>query len=125
MASSEAVYILKSEETIVASGKPVVCISAAGMRIVATADLDNMGFIDPLEREGGRRLFLKDDYEIYFLFDDEDLATGICKDNAIMLEQKKKRRGGGKKKKSSSIQEEPSTPSSSNEGAGPSSSLSL
>jgi len=125
MGSGEAVYILKSEEKIVASGKPVVCLSAAGVRITATADMDNMGFIDPLGREGGRRLFLKDDYEIYFLFDDEDLATGICKDNAIMLEQKKKRRGGGKKKKSFGAQEEPSTPSSSNEGAGPSSSVSF
>jgi len=121
--SRQPIYILKSDEAQMKAGKPVPCISVAGMRFFMFEDTDNLGIIDVFGRENGRRLFAEEDYVIYWIFDEDDLLEGICQDGPI-LPKVRKRRGGGKKKKASEseagpsdIAEAPNSP----ESAGPSS----
>jgi len=105
--TGEAVYILKVDVPTVNAGKPVVCITAAGLRTVATADSKNDGIKDPLGRESDRPLFLKDDYLMYFIFEEEELASGICGNGAIMPAKSKPRKKSGKKKSKASEEADP------------------
>jgi len=119
----QPVYILKSDEAQIKAGKPVPCISVAGLRFFMFEDIHNLGIVDVFGREDGRRLFAEEDYVIYWIFDEDDLLEGICQ-NGPILPKAKKRRGGGKKKKGlgsdagpSDSAEAPASP----ESAGPSS----
>jgi len=78
--SGDPVYILRSDEEAIKSGKAVKCVSVPGLRQCSMDEtsIAHGGFPDPWGREEGKLLLAKRDYHIYWIFDDAALATGIC-----------------------------------------------
>merc|ERR1719493_419441 len=66
----DAVYVLKSDISNIRKGKSVVCISAPGLKNLASRSKE-LKLQDPLKRESGRLLSLEDDYVKYVLSDAE------------------------------------------------------
>jgi len=88
--SGQAVFVIKGDEEKVAERIPIPCISAVGIRVLAsihgqdTVSQHREVSInkDPWGREAGRDLIVGVDYVMIFIFDDEGLRTGICGDDS-------------------------------------------
>jgi len=78
--SGDPVYILQSDEEQVKNGEPVICASVPGMRSLSMSEfsIQNGGFKDPWGRKPDKLLLVKRNYRMYFIFDQEQLALGIC-----------------------------------------------
>jgi len=85
----DIVYILKADRQKVKNGDCVVCISAGGLRKLASSVAGD-AFIDPLRREGENqeKLLTIDDYDAYII--SEELpsrnADGSCPDEQSTLD---------------------------------------
>jgi len=64
------VYVMKTDKQKVLQRQPVVCITAEGLRMLASQN-DDGTFKDPLNREGGQPLTILKFYDPYVIFEDD------------------------------------------------------
>merc|ERR550534_2895300 len=83
--SGDPVYFVTRDLPNLLAGNPITCVTASGLQTMYQQ-------ADEVLREGRDQ-----DYLMIWVFNDEDIATGIC--------QPKKKRRGGKKKKKDSVSE--------------------
>jgi len=104
--SGEPVYIFKDSIFGYAPEHetPLACISVKGMRsyIVNEDNKQNTGFVDPLGRlrheigkEPRRRVNIRQDYVLYFVFDDLAMSSGICNWKEAPVEPSSSASGSG------------------------------
>jgi len=119
--SGDPVYILQSDEEQVKNGKSVICASVPGMRSLSMSEfsIQNGGFKDPWGREPEALLLVKRNYRMYFIFDQEQLALGICNQPKVSKSARARRKKKAKEAASSDpgSASSPSTPVK--EGASP------
>jgi len=102
--SGDPVYILNSQVSDVIAGTPMPCIAASGMRTWSVLN-NAVPFPDPFGRERGRHMLLHEDYTMFFIFDDTDMATGLCSPEPVKEQKspdvrtKKARKRAAKKEK--------------------------
>jgi len=88
--SGQAVFILKTDEEKVVDRQPIPCISAVGIRVLASIHGQDSVMAhrevylkrDPFGRQPGKDLIVGVDYIMIFIFDDHDLRSGICGDDS-------------------------------------------
>jgi len=78
----DAVYVMKPDVPGIFQGKAVKCISAAGIRHISISltedqNLAYIRFPDPFGRDHGTQK-TAEDYELFFIFDETSLRSGIC-----------------------------------------------
>jgi len=78
--AGDPVYILKSDQVDARNGIPIPCISVPALwaRSMSEYALREGGFVDPLFREKDKLRLIQQDYSIAFVFDHEQLSSGMC-----------------------------------------------
>jgi len=78
--AGDPVYILKYDQVDGQNGIPIPCISVPALwaRSMSEYALRNGGFVDPLSRDKDKLRLIQQDYSIAFVFDHEQLSSGMC-----------------------------------------------
>merc|ERR1719499_297572 len=103
--SGEPVYIERATESLILSGQKVMCFDAFTLRGMSMSFQGQKmiygDFRNPLNPEDPQTYNLNRDFQLYFIFDEKHLETGICQRKNSPTAKKKRRGGKGKTKKAS------------------------